>query len=237
MNEKKDIEYHTKMLEKCFQYGRKRIVYHENAHLLLAYFYGFRCKYVDYTIQHGVQYRNGNLEMEFNSQAHAYFDVPSILIYYYVHLKTGGTSESFAKANRIALSELTIAVKAHLTVLYSGYEAERHFFYGCRYWRLILYMRKYSQDLTQRNTQEDETKALDILTTLGFSESARKEIRKQSLKNIRLLFKEDKMKLLFSEFYQLSKTNTRLNQSQIEDLLSKHDFENWSKAMMRNLNN
>lgn len=233
--QKMKINFHVKMLIKSCKFGKKRIIYHENAHLLFASLLNFTCEYVDYTVNFKITSKGG-LGAEFESKAFAYISLPVFLTDYYTHLKQGGTPQQFASISNISLDNLNSLTSYNLIYVYAGYEAERYFFNKWRYIFIRYYDKMYSQDLTKKNIQEDEFRANDILTTLGFNESQRKKIREEKLKMIRRFLGDRTMQKIFNHFYRLSESNSILKKEQIEEELSKFDFQNWATSLIDKYN-
>ena len=229
-------EYNMQMVRKSMDYGIKKIIYHENAHVLFAYFFGLKCHYVDYTIRSDFRLNGGNIEVEFESLAHANLDLPIVLENYFEFLHNGGNTEQYISHFPVTNEELVTGTNSYLTILYAGYEAERQFFSDKEYKEITDYIAKYSQDYTLKNIQEDETKANMVLTSLGFSEEMRKKMRNNTIEKMRIVFKEEKMKNLFHELYKISQTKKRLSNADIESFLKTHNFEEWSNSIMSKIN-
>lgn len=229
------IKYHFEMVEKMFDFGRKKIVYHENSHLLFSYFFGMCCLYVDYTINSNVELKDKNLEIEFESLAHANINLPQTLNEYLAFLHLGGSTEEFIARTGISSDALVNGTNAYLAVLFAGYEAERYFFSGNEYADVRDYIQQNGQDFTIKNIQEDETRANIIMSNLGFSDDIRNQIRNNAISKINVVLGEDKMKVLFDELYNISLSKNRLVQNDIEAFLTYHRFDEWSNEIMEKL--
>lgn len=233
MKEETDsVEYKIEMLKKSFDYGKKKIIYHENSHLLFSYFFGMSCRYVDYTILSDVQLKNNNIEMEFESRAQAYIEMPPVLEDFLVFIHHGGKMKDFISKVGINKDMLINALKAYLNMLYAGYEAERFFFDGKEYSEIKNFILQYSEDFTVKNIAEDEIKAKTVLKNLDFNQDIIDEIRKNAIELIQKVLNEDKMKNLFDGLYQLSLKKQRLSKDEIESYLEGHQFSQWSQEMI-----
>jgi len=231
-----EINHHKEMLPKSLDFGKKKIIYHENAHLILSYFFGMSCGYVDYTVRANPEFKGNHIAVDFKSNAHAAVQLTPLLENYLFYLHQGGTPEAFAKLANSTEKELTESVMAYLTMLYAGYEAERFFFGGEEYQEIRNYIDTYSQDLTTNNIEMDETKATLVLSNLKIVPTVRTQIREKCLEVIRRIFNEEKIKQLFEELYTLATIKNRVSRQEIEEILMKHDFNNWSKEMIIKLN-
>lgn len=235
--DKDSVEYKIEMLKKSFDYGKKKIIYHENSHLLFSYFFGMSCRYVDYTILSDVQLQNNNIEVEFESRAHTFTELPHVLEDFLFHSNMGVSLEDFTKKTKIEPDLLISEIRAYLTMLYAGYEAERFFFNGEEYSEIKDFIIQYSEDFTVKNIAEDEIKAKTVLNNLGFNQDIIDEIRKNSIELIQTVLNEEKMKNLFDGLYQLSLKKQRLSKEEIESYLEGHQFSHWSQEMINKLNN
>lgn len=229
--------YQFEMLEKSIDYGKKKIIYHENSHLLFSYFFGMSCRYVDYTIISNIQLKDNNFEMEFKSNAKAFTEMPPLLEDLLVFMHYGGKMMDFILRVGIKEDMLIDAMKSYLTILYAGYEAERFFFSGEEYSEIVDFISKYCEDFTLKNIAEDETKAKTILTNLGFAQDVCDMIRNDAIELIQAVLNESKMRTLFDELYQLSLRKQVLNKIEIESFLANHQFTEWSKEMIEKINN
>jgi len=236
MEKKSNINSKIRKLEESLEFIKKKIIYHENSHLLFSYLFGFTVKYVDYTIISNISLKSSSIEMVFDSNAHAYIDIPIFLSEYFNHLRYVGTSDSFMKKINVPKDIIDNMTVAYITGLLAGYEAERHFFNRLKYWRIKRFIKKFSQDYTLKNIMEDETKVEEILKSLNFNKNEITEIRKVTLYKIRLALKNKSLTHLFHLFFELSQKNTRLSQEQIESLLAENNFEKTSQSILENIN-
>jgi hypothetical protein len=236
MENEDNTNYHLKMLEKSFDFGRKKIIYHENSHLLFSYLFVMSCLYVDYTVNSNVQLKGENLEVEFESLAHANINLPLTLNTYLAFLHTGGSTEEFINLTGYSSEALINSTNAYLAILYAGYEAEKYFFSGAEFEEIRGYIQKYSEDFTIKNIQEDEIRSNMILSSLGFSDEVCGQIKSNAISKIIFVLNEEKTQTLFDGLFELSLSKNRLSQNDIEAFLSFHKFSEWSNEILKKLN-
>jgi virulence-associated protein VapD len=229
-------KFHLYMLRKSLDFMKDKIIYHENAHLLIAYFFGLSCKHVSYVIDSKVQLIGSNLEVEFESQAHAYINLPPILEQFLHYNNGGGNLENFCRENNVTSESLLSGVRIYTTVLYAGYEAEKKFFGGLQYFFIRMYIKKYSADMTVKDMREDYAKISSILENLHFDSTTLKESEKKAKSVINQLLKTSTLRDLFSEFHQISKSKKTLQQFEIEEILSNMNYREWADKKIVKIN-
>jgi hypothetical protein len=228
--------FHLYMLQKSLDYTKDKIIYHENSHLLVSYFFGVSCKYVSYDIISKSQFVGGNIEVDFTSKAHAYINLPTVIEKFLFFNNNGGSLNTFSTSNNISSDKILDSIRNYITILYAGYEAEKKFFGGIKHLFTRLYIKKYSQDMTIKDMQEDNTKIQKILDNLGFDSYTKNTSKKNSKKLIKKLLKTSKLRELFDRFYCISQTKKIIHQAEIEKVLSDHNFRLWADEQMKKMN-
>ena len=231
MNEK--IQEQMNKLNQCLIFGKKKIIYHENAHLLLGYFFGMKCNYVDYTIRIGAEYKDNSYEVEFESQAHAYIISP--IETYFAFLRLGGTKEQYIDQYKVSEQFLQDETIAYLAMLYAGYQAEQYFFSGKEYDDLKKFALDNSQDFTKKDVTEDNAKAQMIMSDIGYNADGQAAIKKFVVDIINTVFVEEKMKFLFDELFKKSVEKNVLLQKEIEEFLEKNEYFKWAGELKEKL--
>lgn len=231
MNEK--IQEQMNKLNQCLNFGKKKIIYHENAHLLFGYFFGMKCNYVDYTIRIGAEYKDNSYEVEFESQAHAYIISP--IETYFAFLRLGGTKEQYVVKYNVSEQFLQDETIAYLAMLYAGYQAEQYFFSDKQYDDLKKFALENSQDFTKKDITEDNAKAQMIMSDIGYNTDGQAAIKKFVVDLINAILAEEKMKFLFGELSNKSLEKDVLHQNEIEELLEQNDFFKWAGELKEKL--
>lgn len=218
--DKKHIDKIINSISKYLDYTEKRLAIHESAHVVLAYICGGSCQYMQSGLQRNVGLRNSNIEIDINSISRTYVNLSPLLESVLNYFTAGLSLNQIAGASVSAKNEISLEVKKYILGLMSGRIAERLYYDSIWHWQLKQIPGKYSIDLTPLDFGHDETKIKFLSSKIGLSSSDKTRFKRI----VKKILKTKIVKNTCSELATNCLTKSRINQSEIEAILSRNGF-------------